>query len=117
MKKLFLSALLGVLCASALFLLPGCATTGSAPATTEAKVYYSFADTWAVAKTAYAGYCELAVQGKVSVPDQADVDAAWDKFRGAFKLAFTAASRDWNTATPADVQQLSDDLLILIRSL
>ncbi len=98
---------------------PSCSVlngTGKRP-TWQATVYLSFADTWAVTSAAYDGYCELAVQGKVSAADQKDIDEAWNKFRAAISVSFKAASRDWSAVTPEDVRQLSNDLIILIRSL
>ena len=116
MKKII--SILGVAALMlAAFTFTGCSTTGTTAATHEAIVYYSFADTWTVTKSAYAGYCELAVQGKVSQGDQTDIDAAWEKYRAAFKLSLSTASRDWSAVTPTDVLKLKDDLLTLIKSI
>jgi hypothetical protein len=112
MKKLLASIIIAV----ALLTTPGCTTTGTKP-TAEAVVFYTFADTWAVAKAAYQGYAELAVQGKVSAADQVDIDKQWNLFRSTFKSALIVANNNWSAVTPEDARKISNDLLTLIRSL
>jgi len=94
----------------------GCGTTGQVQ-TTEARVFLTFKDTYAVARAAYEGFCLRVVQGKATKEAEAQADDAWNKFRAAFKVAFNAASSDWSKATPADVQALSDVLIKIIHSL
>lgn len=113
-EKLLTLILIAVLSVG-VFSMSGCATTGEQ--TREAVVFNSFASTWAVAHEAYKGYAELAVQGKVSTADQNEIDAAWNKFRAAFKFSFAAASRDWNASSPDELNKLRDDLIIIIRAL
>ena len=115
MKNLFHSGLLAfaLICG---FAFTGCQTTQTEQ-TQEARIYYTFRDTWTVAHTAYKGYCELAVQGKVSAGDQADIDAAWNQFRVAFKFALLTAQKDWQATTPESVIALRENLITLIRSL
>jgi len=115
MKKLFHSGLLAfaLICGFAVF--TGCQM--ATEQTQEARIYYTFRDTWNVAHSAYQGYCELAVQGKVAQRDQQDIDRAWNQFRVGFKLALLAAQKDWNAATPDGVAALKNDLITLIRSL
>jgi len=112
MKTLFASALIAI----ALLFAPGCSTTGTPP-TREAVVFYSFRDTWSAAHAAYQGYCELAVQGKVSQRDQQDIDRAWNNFRAGFKIALLAAQNNWAATTPEGVALLKEDIITLIRSL
>jgi hypothetical protein len=117
MKNLFHSGLVAFLAVFIVIGVGGCITTNSAPPTKEAVAYYAFTDTWAAARSAYEGYCELAVQGLVSQPDQRDIDAAWNQFRVGFKLALMASQRDWSATTPDAVVALKNDLITLIRSL
>ena len=109
MKRLLL--ILALCAAPVLF--TACPTT----TTHEAVVYYTFADTWAAASASYGGFCERVVSGKVAPHNEAKADAAWNKFRASFKLSLRAASMNWNATTPAEVRQLSDALLAIIRSL
>ena len=101
-----------------MFATPGCSLLSpKSPVTWEASVYLSFADSWAVTSAAYDTYCEQAVLGKVSEADQRDIDEAWNRYRSVFRAAFITASRDWSKFTPEEVTKLSEDLVILIRSL
>lgn len=102
--------LIGALCLAPL---TGCKTTE--PPTREARIAYTFQDTWTLARVAYDAFAERVVLGKVSRADEARVDAAWNHFRAAFAVAFRAASQNWNTATTAKIDALRDDLLDLIR--
>ena len=114
LKKLVALCMLAAALITPAVVITGCAT---APPTKEAITYYAFTDTWAAARSAYEGYCELAVQGLVSQPDQRDIDAAWNQFRVGFKLALMASQRDWSATTPDAVVALKNDLITLIRSL
>lgn len=108
--------LAGLGLALCLCFMPGCATT-TAPPTRAAIVFYTFRDTWTTTYAAYTAYAELAVQGKVALRDQQDIDAAWNQFRAVFKASFNLATQDWSAATPDSVQLAANDLLTLIRSL
>lgn len=90
----------------------GCGTTQ----TTEAKRFNSFRDVYAVTRAAYDGFCVRVVQGKVTRPDEARADRAWNQYRASFKLAFKSASLDWQSAAPADVQKLGEELVVLLNS-
>jgi len=114
--KVGLWLLAGMLSFGAMTAVTGC-QTATTPTTQEARIFYSFRDTWNVARSAYQGYCELAVQGKVTQRDQQDIDRAWNQFRIGFKLALLAAQKDWNATTPDGVAALKTDLITLIRSL
>jgi len=94
----------------------GCVTNPEKP-TREAIVFYTFADTWTVAHAAYRAHCERVVSGKVSKPDEIEIDAAWNTFRASFKVAFSLASQNWSAATPVDVQLAADQLTQLLRIL
>jgi hypothetical protein len=103
-----------LICAVAISLgVVGC-QTNSAPPTSEAIKFYSFKDTWTAAHAGYQAYCELVVLGKVSKADEAEIDAAWNQFRAGFTIALKAAQNDWNKVTPADVEQLKNDLITII---
>lgn len=95
--------------------LTSCAVTP--PRTPEAVVFDSFKTTYNAAYTAYTGWLELVVKGKVSKADEARVDTAWNDFRTGFSAAFQAASQDWNAASPERVQAMADILIKLIRGL
>lgn len=116
MKTILHAALITLLAICAVANFTGCQSPAAKP-TREAVVYYTFADTWTVTHNAYKAHCERVVQGKVSPKDEAEIDAAWNKFRASFKLAFQAASQDWNAATNEDVRRISDELLELLRIL
>lgn len=91
----------------------GCVT----PRTTEAVVFDSFRTTYNAAYSAYTGYLELVVAGKVSKIQEEKVDNAWNNFRAGFSIALQAASNDWNTASPEQVRLLANRLLQLIRTI
>lgn len=90
---------------------------GSAPVTREARVFYSYKDTWSITRAAYGGWCERVVAGKVSKASERKVDAAWNSYRLAFKVSFQAAQNDWNAMTDANLDALRLELLRLIRTL
>lgn len=113
-----LRILIAALLAGLTVMLPfcGCQSTGPTP-TKEAIIFYSFKTTW---DTAYEGYKQaqkLDLQGKLKEGKIEEVNVKWNAFRASFRLAFVAASKNWDAATPADVLKLRDDLLTLIRSL
>lgn len=111
---------IGALVLTALFvsctpaILTGCKTTDT---TREARIYYSFRDTWIIGHTAYGAWCERIVDGKISKADERKVDKAWDDFRDAFKLALQLSNHQWGEASPDKVDRLRDDLINLIRRL
>ncbi len=111
--KLLKSLLASILIVTSVVTFSSCST----PQTKEAIVFNSFKDTWSVAHAAYAGWCEQVVAGKVSPEKEDKVDAQWNTFRASFRLAFVASSKNWNAATPADVEQFKNELLALIRNL
>ena len=113
-KHLFAAALL----ACSLLFATGCATTTTPQQSHSATAiaYLSFADVWTVAHTAYAGELDRYVRGKVSERDQADIDKAWNAFRGAYGIGLQAAQLDKAAITPENVRKLADDLLTLINA-
>lgn len=112
MKTLFASALI----AFALLFAPGCSTTGTPP-TAEAVKFNSLQATWKTTLEVHNVYCKLAVQGKISDKDQAEVNKAWDTFRKSFEFALMMAKNDWNKPTPLDVESAKDTLITFIQSL
>lgn len=115
MKNLLYSGLLAfaLICGFGICTI-GCQTT---PATPEAVKFNSLRATWVMTLAAYDAYCELAVQGKVSAKDQAEVNKAWNTFRRSFSIALKVAQNDWTQPTPDDLEQAKDTLILFIRSL
>lgn len=110
MKKLLVAALgLSLLLSPVAFV--GCA----GPQTKEAIVFHSFRDSWDASRSAYRAWQELVVSGKISPTKEAAVDKAWNNYRATFRLAFDAATRNWDATTPQDVERLRVELLNLIR--
>ena len=111
-----MKTLITALFAAFLMLAPtGCVTT-PAPTniTAEGRTYITFKDIWVVTHTAYSVYCDRVALGKVTAADQADIDKAWNAFRGAFKISIAAAQMDATQWTPDNVRKLSNDVLVLI---
>lgn len=95
-----------------------CTFTGCKNTTTkQATVFNTFKTSWTVSKTAYDGWCERVVLGKVTAEKEAQVDAVWNKYRAAFKFAFNTAMSDWSAVTPVQLTQLQIDLTTLIVTL
>ena len=114
-KPLFAAALI----AFALVFTTGCGTTQTTPQAShsvKAITYLSFADVWTVTHAAYQGACDATVQGKISTKDKADIDKAWNAYRGAFTIALEAAQMDTAQVTPDNVRKLANDLLTLINA-
>ena len=99
----------------------GCMTTitgcSTVPKTREAIVFNAYRDVWTVAHSAYEAHCENVVQGKVSKEKEAQVDAAWNKFRLIFNAAVRATNQDWTQLPPASLDVAEAELLKLIRTL
>lgn len=112
MKNLLSLALIAI---ALIFTQPGCGTPKNA--THEAIVFNSFKTTYNTTRSAYEGYLVLVVQRKVSEEDEVKIDKAWNDYRAAFKLAFIAASQNWEAATPYQVQQLSSEFIKLVSRL
>ena len=62
-------------------------------------------------------YGTAVVTGKVSPEKQLEIDMKHATYRGAFRLAVTAARNDLSTTPPTDLQQLANELQLLISSL
>ena len=105
--------LTGLLAFASVATFTGCQTTQ----TREAAVFNSFRDTWTVAHSAYQAHCENVVLGKVSKEKEAQVDAAWNKFRLVFNTAVRLNSQDWRQLPPASVDVAERELINLIRNL
>lgn len=86
------------------------------PQTTQAVVFNTFKTSWTVSKTAYDAWCERVVLGKVTTPREAQVDAAWNKYRLVFKTSFNLATANWSAPTPASLLAAQDELINVIRA-
>lgn len=95
----------------------GCGTTSGNPPTKEAIVYFTLKDTWTAARTAYRGFKEQQVLGRVKPKDAADIDKAWNEFRNGLRVAVNAAQGNYNVPTPENVAKLKQHLLELILAL
>jgi hypothetical protein len=82
--------------------------------TWEASRFRSFQTTWVATLAVYDHHMDRRVAGKVSAKDAADIDAAWNTFRLAFRIALAEARGNTEAFTPDNVKQLADDLLTLI---
>lgn len=90
----------------------GCA--GTSERTREYAVYDTYRSVWNAAEKSYLGFSEQYVRGKVKQSDKDKADAAWEKFRTAFKISFEAASQDWNAIAPEDARRLANELTAFI---
>lgn len=91
---------------------PAVFQSGCATATTSAAAKFrTFQDTWTVAHSAYAAWCERVVQGKVSKDQELAADRNWNRFRATFKTALTAAGQNWSAASPDNLNAASADLI------
>lgn len=86
------------------------------PQTQQTIVFNTFKTSWTVSKAAYDGWCERVVLGKVTADKEANVDAAWNKYRASFKVAFNIAIADWSAPTPSALTAAQTELINLIRS-
>jgi len=110
MKKFILIALLAVFTIT-----PGCSLLSpKSDVTWEASRFLSFKDTWTTTLALYDYSKDRQVVGKLSAKDAADIDAAWNLFRLAFKSALADAQGNENAFTPENVKKLANDVLTLI---
>jgi len=93
----------------------GCAWLKNTPAETVA--YFSFKDSWSLSKTAYDKWSERVVSGKVTQEKSDAVDAAWNKYRAAFRSSIALAQQDWSAISPATLISIQNELLTLITNL
>ncbi len=94
-----------------------CPNRNGAKPTPQAVRFVTLQDTYDASLVLYDQYCERVVTGKVSKGDEADVDAAWNAYREAMKLAVAAASGNWTAPTPEALRKTAEDVATLIRSL
>lgn len=96
---------------------PGCSLLSpKSPLTHEAARYNSFKAVWISTLAVYDFQMDKRVQGKISPEDAATIDAAWNAFRAAYRVALARAGGDETLFTPDEVRKLADDVLILIYS-
>jgi hypothetical protein len=104
-----------IIFAATLAFTPGCSLLSPKSSVTwEASRFRSFQTTWVATLAVYDHHMDRRVAGKVSDKDAADIDAAWNTFRLAFRVALAEARGDESAFTPDNVKQFSDDLLTLI---
>ena len=104
-----------LLCALLIVCSPGCSLLApKSDLTWEASRFNSFKSTWTATLAVYDFHMDRRVAGKVSAADAAAVDAAWNTFRLAFRLALAQARGNENAFTPDNVKKLADDVLTLI---
>jgi len=102
--------LCGLMAASTPVFVTGCATT----TTTEAKVFYTFKDSWTLCHQSYATWTERVVLGKVTPEAEAKADAAWNKYRQSYKTALHIAKGSLDAGIPATLLATQNELLVLI---
>lgn len=110
--KLFRTLLFAVaiIISGALLTVPtGCKSTPRA-----AVVYNTFKSSWTVSQAAYGVWCERVVQGKTTPEAEARADAAWNKYRAAFKVSFALSTSNWSAPTPATLDLAEKELLSLL---
>ena len=110
-SKIALCLLLLVPCV-ALPTFTGC----QSPPTTEAVIFYSFKDSWTLTKKAYDSWNERVVQGLVKPEAEAKVDAAWNKYRAAFKVSLAVVRGSQTASIPASLLANQQEILNLIAS-
>ena len=111
-KKLSLLLVAALLAACTPAVVTGCKST---PAVSVA--YQTLADTQIVVDRAMRVYGDLCARGKVTVQDQYTVDTAHEHYRVSFRIAVAAASANYQSLTPDDVQTLANQVLKLIAQL
>jgi hypothetical protein len=89
--------------------LSGCATSSRKVA------YQTLASVEATVDAAMQRYADLVVRGQVPADIQAKVKQAYEAYQTAFHAAVTAAQLNVNSAAPADVAKLGDDVANLIK--
>jgi hypothetical protein len=93
----------------------GVLTSGCATSRTIA--YQTLASVEATVDAAMQRYADLVVRGQVPADTQAKVKQAYEAYQTAFHAAVTAAQLNVNSAAPADVAKLGDDVANLVRLL
>lgn len=107
--------LLAICMAALLALSPGCSLLSPKPGVSyNASRFNSFKVTWVSTLAVYDYQMDLRVQGKISAGDAEVIDAAWNSFRLAYKVALARAKGDETSFTPDNVRALADDVLTLI---
>jgi hypothetical protein len=98
-----------------MFATPGCSLLSpKSPVTWEASRFLAFKDVWKTTLALYDHAKDLNVAGKLSDRDMADIDAAWNLFRAAFKTALAESENNNSGFTPENVRKLGNDVLTLI---
>ena len=90
--------------------------TGCKNTTKEAVVYYTIKDSYTLTHEAYKSWNELVVQKKVSKQAEAEVDAAWNNYRGAYAIAVLAA-RTSTSPAGTNLVTIQTETISLIRKL
>ncbi len=96
--------------------LTGCVPRGSKP-TPQAVAFLTLAQTKSLVDNAEKVYGNQVVLGHVSRAKQAEIDAKIVTFHERFGLAVKIAKANYSAATPADVQDLANQLITTINLL
>jgi len=108
--------LTGLLAFGAMTTFTGCVPRGSKP-TPQAVAFLTLAQTKSLVDNAEKVYGNQVVLGHVSKAKQAEIDAKIVTFHGQFGLAVKIAKANYSAATPADVQDLANQLITTINLL
>ena len=95
----------------------GCGTTGGAPTTREAAIYFTFHDIKTMADAAEKVYGNQVVLGHVGEDRQREIDAQIVELHAKFKLALRIARLNYNTTAPAELQALASEFVLIVNSL
>lgn len=118
MKQLFRSGLLAFAVITSVAVGGfGCATTGGAPTTREAAIYFTFNDIKTMVDAAEKVYGNQVVLGHVSKEKQADIDEKIIEIHDKFKLALRLARMNYNTTAPAEIQAIANEFVLIVNSL
>lgn len=110
MKRILLALILAFAPLVPLALTTGCNTTQSA----QGIAYKTLRSTWLSVDAAMQVANELYQAGKLTPAQRLEIIAAHDKYRVSMDTAISAASLNWDSATPADVSTLARDVITLI---
>lgn len=114
MKTLFSTALIALIAVCTVANFSGCATPER---TREAVLFDTCKSTYAAARGAYKATVKLHLTGKLTDAQRGRADYGWVQFQNSFAVTFEALSLNWNSATPEQLQRLTDDFLNLLKSL
>ena len=86
----------------------GCASTQSGPTLKQTRMNVD----WPMA-----GYRDAVSQGRVTLGEQQQVNAAYQQYKAAFDAALQAAQSNDKATTPANVQQLANEVIQAVNAI